>query len=277
MQDLLKATDEGPSLGDGGAWTTLKSRGCLPADGLAERLVLEDEDAVLGLHRAFLEAGADWVRTNTFRANAPTLASYGLGDRVNELNWTAARIARQAVSGSTAFVIGSVGPLPDGGWSVAERKRFYLEQLGALLDGGVQAIALETFGDVEELGIAIEAKCELHHCPVVAMLSPLAVAQRTSEEVRDLFQWLAAAGADCVGINCGGAEQILPFAREAIRSEIGFAALVTPVPDAAAEEFAAALDALILEGACLVGGCCGASPEHIRAARRMINQRMSEE
>ena len=260
--------------GDGGMGTELLAAGA-PMGSCLEALNVTQPDLVSGIHEQYIAAGARVIGTNSFGANAVRLARHGLEGRVNELNWNAAQLAKDAAKGKDVYVAGSVGPL---GITAAEaaaqgidRHRVYLEQIGALLDGGCQLIILETFLDVDELLIALHAKHTLHHCPVVALVSatdPASLAAACKK--------LCEVEADVIGVNCvdvamarqsfaslemldGPARAAFPSAglpeMRAGRAEYR----MTP------EAFAAEGRALAATGARLIGGCCGIGPGHIRA------------
>ncbi|MEO6846980.1 MAG: homocysteine S-methyltransferase family protein, partial [Chthoniobacterales bacterium] len=160
--------------GDGAMGTLLMDRG-ISTTQCFEELCVSQPDLVTEIHKEYLEAGARVIETNSFGANAVRLQRFGLANHVNEINWQAAQLAKQAAAGTGAYVAGSVGPL---GISRAQaemdgidRKAVFQEQIGALLDGGVNLILFETFSDVDELILALEIKHSLHHCPAVCMLT----------------------------------------------------------------------------------------------------------
>ena len=143
----------------------------LPGSGAVETLVLENPEAVEAMHRAFLDAGAALIRTLSLQASRAALAQLGLGDRCGEILWQAAQIARSAARSHSAWVAGAVGPLfaecPHG-----QTRKQFCEQVGTLLDGGCDLICLEGFQSVEQLLVALHAKQEVHHCPVICFLEP---------------------------------------------------------------------------------------------------------
>lgn len=154
---------------------------------------LEAPAEVAAWHRTLLDLGAKAIRTATWGANRTALASVGYGDRVNEANWTAARIAVEAVGDTEVPVFGWMGPseaTPDR--AVEE----YREQLGALLDGGCRLILFEGFSDISDMEAAVETLRELHHCPAV-VLAP----GRLGADAWELWRKRAeSAGADLVGV-----------------------------------------------------------------------------
>lgn len=266
--DLLEALAARVVVADGAMGTLLLARG---AQGCLEELCLSQPELVGQVHRDYLAAGAQLIRTHSFGSNAARLAAWGLERRVGELNWTAARIAREAAQGTGAIVAASVGPTGLG----REAGRVLEEQIGALLDGGAQCVIFETFTDVEELVVALEVKQSLHHCPAVALMvggsgAPAALGSRQSGEgVASTFSRLRDGGADVVGVNCLGTPQhTLAALGGADLTECA----VFPsagLPDASGRhtlssaEFAEGAAALAARGVRLLGGCCGTTPGHI--------------
>src|SRR5437868_6865698 len=154
--------------GDGAMATLLIERG-VPMDACFEELCASRPEMVRQVHADYLEAGARIVRTNSFGGNAVRLAKHGCEHRVGELNWLAAQLAGEVVKGTGARVAASVGPLglPPEESQRVDRLAIFLEQMGALLDGGARIVCLETFTLLDELLVAVEAKHTLHHCPVI--------------------------------------------------------------------------------------------------------------
>lgn len=266
--------------GDGAMGTELLAAGVPPGRCLDE-LCVSAPDLVRGVHERYIAAGARVIETNSLGANAVRLAAHGHEHRVNEINWSAAQLAKDAARGSGVYVAGSVGPLgvtaDEAAAQGLDRHALFLEQIGALLDGGCNLIVLETFLDVDELLIALNAKHSLHHCPVVALLAgddpallPAAVGR------------LRAADADVVGVNCvDGARAVnllavldgpgpLAAFPSAGLPENRLGQLLYP---ATPEDFAAHGRALAERGARLIGGCCGTGPRHIAALVHALQER----
>src|SRR5256714_2686552 len=200
----------GPVLCDGAMGTILLARGALSTRAFDE-LNLTDPRLVGGIHREYIAAGAEVIEANTFGANRVRLAPHGLEARVREINLHGVKIARDAreVAGENVFVAGAMGPL---GRPLAEVREMapqrvrdiFREQAEGLLEGGADLLIVETFGDAEELALAVEgirAACDL---PVVAQLTfdedGLTLAGQTVaaalERLRDL-------DIQVVGANCG--------------------------------------------------------------------------
>lgn len=265
---------------DGAMGTELLAAG-VPAGQCLEALNLDQPDLIRGVHERYIAAGARIIETNSFGANAARLAAHGLEHQVNELNWTAAQLAKEVAKGTGVYVAGSVGPLGITAEEAAargiDRHAAYIEQIGALLDGGCNFIILETFLDVEELLIAVNAKHTLHHCPVVAML-PLQDPVRFAAAAEKLI----AVDTDIIGVNCISPAQALEMVQNsgldlqnstvAAFPSAGLPAsqdgrLTYPVSP---EEFAQAGLALAAAGVRLIGGCCGTGPAHIAALTKAL-------
>lgn len=281
-----------PILVDGGMGTLLFSRG-VPQRACLEELVASHPDLVGAAHREYLDAGAEIIETLTMGANRLRLAAWGLQDRVGPLNRRAVQLAREAreVSGRDALVGGSVGPLgsPSHGTSdipEADARAAFREQIDGLLDGGADLIVLETFSDVGQLLLALDEARMASDVPILASLTfgeELVLAHGTSP--RGAAELLAAAGADAIGVNCGAgpsacldalASMGRAGAGEPVRSIMPNAGLSQRLEGrfvyaATAEYFGNVTGRLVAEGARIVGGCCGTTPEHIAAMRAALD------
>jgi homocysteine S-methyltransferase len=248
-----------------------------------DELNVRSPELVLDVHRAYLKAGAEVLETNSFGANRLKLAQYGLEAQVREINRAAAALARD-VAGDTALVAGAVGPLgariePFGPTGVLEARSYFREQLEALLGGGVDLFLLETFGDLNEIEQGIRAAREVDSSvPLIAQVT-IGPDGRTpfgatpEDAARALDEW----GADIVGLNCSvGPQAIL----EAIERMVGVTQRkLSAQPNAgmprdvsgrtmymASPEYMATYARhLIQAGAKVIGGCCGTTPDHIKA------------
>jgi homocysteine S-methyltransferase len=265
--------------GDGAIGTLLLERG-IPLGRCFEELSVSAADMIRQIHDDYIAAGARVIETNTFGANAVRLARHGLEHRVGEINWTAAQLARAAAGRHDVFVAGSVGPL---GISAEEATRrqidrttVFNEQIGSLLDGGVQLIFFETFLDLDELLVALEVKRALHHCPAICSLACNQEGRLPGGmHVRDAFAALRAADADVVGLNCVNG----PHAMTRIFETEAFADPIAAFPNAGHPQyfegrflyfatpqyFAECALRLAGHGARLIGGCCGTGPKHVAA------------
>ena len=281
---FLDAIDRGIVLLDGAMGTLLRQRGWT---GPTDVAVLEHPDLVRAVHEEYVAAGADVILTNTFEANRAVMSRHGLGGRVREANLVAARIARDVreISGAPVFVGGSVGPigreLAVGAWTLRDAAEAFREQIEALVEGGVDLLVLETFHSAAEAREAVLAARAITDLPVVAMLNFSSdLASAAGEDPADFARALTEAGADLVGVNCGVGPQaaldmLEVMAQDAHRVPLAVepnAGLPRAVQGrmiypSSAEYFADfALRAKDM-GASLIGGCCGTTPQHVRAMR----------
>ncbi len=271
-------------VGDGAMATYLYGQG-VPVGVCYEELNLTQPEVIKRVHRAYYEAGARFITTNTFGAHEERLGRYGLEDRVWEINHTAARLAREAVP-ADAYVAGSIGSIHAGRMlpsALDEYRTQYRQQARALLDGGVDAILLETYLDVEELVLALEEIRPLTQVPIIAQLALLEIGRtRDGYSLTDAFRVLSEAGADILGLNCRmGPNEIL---RSLEQTEIPEDTLLSVFPNAGRlavtdGEYAYksspqyfAENALRFHelGVRLIGGCCGTTPEHIEAMAAVL-------
>jgi methionine synthase I (cobalamin-dependent) len=287
---LLEEIEDHPLCGDGAMGTLLMERGVATQECF-EALCLSRPELISQIHAEYLAAGARIIETNSFGANAVRLCRHGLSSRVNEINWQAAQLARQAVqlarqTAKRAFVAGSVGPL---GISCSEadsqgidREDCFRTQIGALLEGGVDLIFLETFQDLDELLLALHVKQSLHHCPAICSLA-------VNEDgllpggmsLNDAFAKLAHHDAEILGINCvNGPEAALRLVEKFALSELPLAVYPNAgVPryhagrciyEVSPEAFARLGVSMAARGARIIGGCCGTTPAHIAALRKAL-------
>ncbi len=279
LRDLL--SDSRVHVVDGAMGTMLYGRGVF-LNVCYDELNLRQPELVREIHREYLRAGAEVLETNTFGANPLKLASYGLADDTERINSAAAGLAREA-GGARAAVAGAVGPLgvriePFGELSVDEARHLYLRQARGLLAGGVDGFVLETFSDVNELGAALAAVRELCDLPVIAQMTVGTDGKTHYGTDPEVFgPALQAMGADVIGVNCSvGPHGVLEAVEKLARvvtvplSAQPNAGLPREVGDRkiymASPEYMASYARRIVEaGARFVGGCCGTTPDHIRA------------
>ncbi len=229
-----------------------------------------------------MRAGAEILETNTFGANPIKLAQHGLSDETERINETAARLAREA-AGDRASVVGAIGPLgiriePFGVTSATEARDAFGRQVDGLLAGGVDGFILETFSDVDEIRAAYEAVRSRTDLPVVAQMT-VGLDGKTyyGTEPATFGPLLQAMGADVVGVNCSvGPQGILEVVEQLAKvvtvpisaqpnagqpREVGDRKMYMASPEYMAEYARRIVEA----GARFVGGCCGTTPEHIKA------------
>jgi methionine synthase / methylenetetrahydrofolate reductase(NADPH) len=266
---------------DGAMGTMLYGRGMF-LNICYDELNLKQPDLVRDIHREYVRAGAELIETNTFGANPIKLASCGLAAETERINTAAAGLARDA-AGDEAAVIGAVGPLgiriePFGETSVAEARDAFARQITGLLAGGVSGFVLETFSDVAELGAAIHAIRGLCDLPIIAQMT-VGTDGKThyGTDPVTFGPELEAMGADVIGVNCSvGPHGVLEAVEKLARvtsvplSAQPNAGLPREVADrkiymASPEYMASYARRMVEAGARFVGGCCGTSPEHIKA------------
>ncbi len=290
-RDFRKALAEEILLADGAMGTLLVSRGA-SADQAKSPLNLTDPDAVAEVHEDYLGAGARILTTNTWDANRVKLTTHEWADSLEKINREGVRLAREATSGELAFVAGSIGPLgalvkPYGTLTLGQVREIFEEQARVLLDAGVDLILLETFGGLLEAAEAVRAVRGLSQgVPIVAQMTFLADGRTAfGESAGHALPALALAGADAVGMNCTlGPQEThdvfvrLPSAVEvplSVMPNAGYPTLVhgRNVYLSSPEYLRDYATAFAEAGAAIIGGCCGTTPEHIRAMARGFDGR----
>jgi 5-methyltetrahydrofolate--homocysteine methyltransferase len=270
-----------------GAMGTMLQKAGLPAGYCPEVWNEENPAAVTAIHRLYVESGADIIETNTFGANSIKLSHYGLADKVAALNGAAVKAAR-AACGPTTKVAGSVGPTgkfiaPLGEISFNAAYDVYCEQIAALDRAGVDMIVIETVIDIQEMRAALLAAKTASPKPVFCQLSFGADGRTlTGTDPRTAAIILEAMGADVIGANCSlGPAQLLPVVAElaaasslpvSVQPNAGMPELVngqTIFPMSSAE-MAKWIPQLVAAGATYIGGCCGTTPEHIKAIKAAV-------
>ena len=272
-----------------------------------DSLNLTQPGLVSDIHRAYIDAGAQIIQTNTFGANRIKLAAFGLENQVTEINRAGVELVRNVFAENTnarpmeIFIAGDVGPLgarlaPFGRVQPEQARQIFMEQIQALADAGVDLIILETFSDVNELSEAVAAAHQVCELPVVASMTFTRDDRTLLGDAPDyVAQVLYDSGADVIGINCsGGPAQIWRILRqmrqvlmEYAGSQTGERALpyFSVMPNAGWPEqvggrimypanpdyFGEYALAFCEAGARIVGGCCGTTPQHIAAMRLALD------
>ncbi len=289
-----------PLLADGATGTMLQGMG-LPFGEPPERWTLENPDAVRELVRRYAEAGSDIVYTNTFGANRIRLRRFGLEKKVADLNRLAVQIARQGIASAKLnrpspiafpFIVASIGPTgellePYGDLEPEAAKAAFAEQAAALSEAGVDAIVCETFTDLKEALICLQAVRSVTQAPVLVSMS-FEESGRTMMGVtpEEAVRRLSDAGAVVVGANCSIGPEVVERAVRAMKEAssdtmllakpnagkpqlVGEKAVYPVMPDDMAT-FALSMKGL---GVAIIGGCCGTTPEHIAAMAGVLRQR----
>jgi 5-methyltetrahydrofolate--homocysteine methyltransferase len=296
---LKERISEGLFLLDGAMGTQLIARG-IEAGVCSDYLNIESPDIIFEIHQAYFRAGSDAVLTNTFGANKFALGRHGLSDKVKEINTAAAKIARRA-AGAGKYVLGDVGPSGDflqplGNLEAEELKEAFTEQAKALSAGGVDGFIVETMTSLDETTIAVEAvKSVSRDLPVFVSFAFDWVAGdfRTmmGVDVKSAVTKMVSLGVDAVGFNCGtvSLDEYVELAKKFVSEIMALKksqVVIFAEPNAgkpelvdgrtvykvSPEDFAAAAEKIYSAGVNIIGGCCGTTPEHIRALAEMLKK-----
>ena len=287
-----------PVLADGAMGTLLYARG-VPTSRSIDDLNLSQPGLILSVHEEYLQAGAELLETNTFGANRFRLARHGLSSKVAEINAAGVKLARQAIqrlkekqapnTEIAAWVGGSVGPLgvrlePLGKTGLDEARIAFAEQIAVLAESDVDLLVIETMPALNEARQALEAaKSIAKHLPVLVMVtvddeSECLDGSSPAQAAVLLTEW----GADAIGVNCSTGPATVLTALEAMRPATALPIAGMPnagMPRAvegrniylcSPEYMASFARKAIAAGAQIIGGCCGTTPNHIRAMRSAI-------
>ncbi|HEY7170187.1 MAG TPA: bifunctional homocysteine S-methyltransferase/methylenetetrahydrofolate reductase [Vicinamibacterales bacterium] len=286
MKPFSEAIAERVLVCDGAMGTMLYSRGVFINKSF-DAMNLTQAELVESVHDEYVRAGADILETNTFGANRIKLGSFGLADKLGEINAAGVALARKAAGGQ-AYVAGSIGPLgiriePWGKTGVDEAREFFREQAEALAGAGVDLFILETFRDLNEISAAIDAVRLVSDLPIIA--------QMTTEEDGNTLDGtpperfapeLEKRGATIIGVNC--AVGPAPMLETIERMEAVTRLRLSAQPNAgkprdvegrniylcSPEYMASYARRFILHNVRIVGGCCGTTPEHIKQIKAAV-------
>ena len=292
---LLEIVRTRPLIGDGAMGTQLMLAG-LEQGGCGEAWNLTHPDKVLGIQRRYAEAGSDCIITNTFGGSRIMLNRHGHAGDVPEVNKAAVAIAREAFGGKPGYVLGDIGPFgglmePYGDFTEAQVRDAFNEQARALVDGGADAIIIETQTGLEELGLGIAAAKEAGAaCIIGSMAYDVTLDGSTFRTMMGIdperaAEFMQDEGAHIVALNCGTGMD-MPHAREAIeryRQATGLPVMAQPnagqpklvemkvVYDETPAEMVKGVVPMLEAGTNVLGACCGSTPDHIRAFRQAID------
>jgi methionine synthase / methylenetetrahydrofolate reductase(NADPH) len=270
-------------IGDGAIGTFLYLKGL---DRCFEELNLTDPLKVQEVHQAYLQAGAELIQTNTYAANKIKLSRYGLEDKVAMINKAAVSCAKKVISNEDAYLLGTIGGIrgfQKRAHSMADIIGSFEEQMNSLLESEIDGLLLETFYDFEELSTCLTIARKKTNLPIIAHVSldevgvlhggiPLKAALNALEDF----------GADVVGLNCrmGPFHMLQSFEEVPLLNK----AFLSAYPNASLPDykdgrlvyqtnpkyFGDSAKAFVEEGIRLIGGCCGTTPDHIRAVAKAV-------
>jgi 5-methyltetrahydrofolate--homocysteine methyltransferase len=284
FRDLIK---ERTLLSDGAMGTILQEAG-VAAGTCPELLNVEERDTIRSIHRAYIQAGADIIETNTFGGSSAKLSSYGLEDRTEELNRAAVKVAIEAADGR-ALVGGSIGPTgrfvtPVGDLTFDQAVDIFTLQAGAIATAGADLILLETFSDIKEIRAAVIAIRSITDIPILAhMTFELSGLTLLGSSPEAAAVTLEAAGVDVIGSNCGlGPDGILDVLRRMSSvTELPLIAMPNAgmprldgdrtVFPASPDDMAEPVSEFLGIGTAVIGGCCGTTPDHISRMREALD------
>ncbi len=285
--NFLNRLNDGVILFDGGMGTELYNKGVF-INKCFEELNLTNPSLVKQVHEEYKKAGADVLETNTFGGNRFKLKPFMLLDKIYDINYQGAKIARE-VARDALFVAGAIGPLgiriePLGPISREEAREFFKEQVQPLLDGGVDLFILETFIYPEELKQGIMAVRELSDLPVIAQVTiDEDCSSLTGASPEITIKELESLGADVIGVNCTVGPQVMLSWLERVRKLTKLPISVMPnagkpknidgrnIYLTSPEYLGEYAKHYIQTGANVIGGCCGTNPEHIKRMRNTLN------
>lgn len=290
---ITDAVKGGRVLVSDGAWGTFLQVKGLKSGKCPEMWNLEHPEEVRDIAWCYSQAGSDMVETNSFGGSSIKLHHYGLSDRTEEINEVAAKLSRDG-AGDERWVIASVGPtgkmLVMGDVSEEELLEAFKQQATALARGGADAICIETMSAIDEAVLAVRAARDCTECEIICTFTFDRTVQghyRTMMGVSpaDAAKASIEAGAHIVGTNCGNGfagmieivkeirvasmqAPILVHANAGIPQNRGGKIVFPETPD----QMAGLVPDLIKGGANIIGGCCGTTPDHIRAIREAVDR-----
>ena len=283
---LYRLIEESPVILDGATGSNLQKAG-MPVGVCPEQWILDNEEALIRLQKAYVDAGTRILYAPTFSGNRVKLEEYGLGDRAEEINKKLVSLSKRA-AGEKALVAGDLTMTgaalePIGPMKLEELIDIYKEQARYLLEAGVDLFVVETMMSLAETRAAVIAIKEVCDLPVIASMT-------FQEDGRTLYGTdpitavvvLQSVGADVIGVNCStGPDEMIPIVRQMkeyaeipilAKPNAGLPVLVQgeTIYPMSPEEFASYGPAFVEAGAGMLGGCCGTTPEHIRCLTESV-------
>jgi 5-methyltetrahydrofolate--homocysteine methyltransferase len=291
VSTIYEVLESSTLISDGAMGTMLQDRG-LTDGGSPELWNVERPEEIENILEEYAQAGARLITTNTFGGTRGRLAMHGLEDRLYELNKAGAEIAKRVASRHPGtFVMGDIGPTGDlmepmGPLTLESAKDIFAEQIRGLVDGGADALLIETMSDLSEVEAAVNAAHEVApHLPVIATMS-FDTNLRTMMGVKpsQAVQRLSALGVRIIGANCGrGMDEMRIIAKEMVgarpsdvfiiaQSNAGLPVLVgdTFEYQGSPTEMAKFASEMRDLGVNIIGSCCGSTPDHTGAMAKAI-------
>lgn len=280
--DFRRELKERILIGDGAMGTLLYSRGI---DNCYEELNCTEPDQIEAIHRAYLEAGADILQSNTYGANYHKLTRYGLEDEVSQINRQGIAIAKKVAMGK-AYVFGTIGStrnIRKSDISLEDIKRSFREQLYSLLIENPDGLLFETYYDLEELETVLQIARHETNIPIITNVTLHELGNlQNGVKLNDAFHRLEQLGADVVGLNCRLGPHHMIRALESV--QIPEHAALSAYPNASLpdyvegrlvyetdpEYFGSSAIQLRDQGVSVIGGCCGTTPLHIKAIKDAV-------
>lgn len=272
---------------DGATGSNLMAQG-MPRGICTERWVIEHRDVIQKLQKSYIEAGSRIIYAPTFGGNRLSLKQHGLENKIQEINSTLVSYSRE-ISGNKAFVAGDITTsgqfvTADGEYTYEDAFEMYKEQITILKNAGVDLIAAETMINIEETLAAVDAANSVCDLPVMCTVTVEAdgsiFSGGNAVEAAVAFE---SAGAAAVGINCSvGPDQLVSVIRN-IREAVSIPVIAKPnagmpviddqgnaVYSMNPADFAKHMQVLVKNGAGIIGGCCGTTPDFIREMKKLL-------
>lgn len=288
FRDVLARGDR--LVSDGATGTNYQMRG-LERGQAPEQWLYDAPDKVIALHRDFILAGANIILTNTFGSTAMRLAETGISESAAQVNRRAVELACQAIHGERVWVAGSIGPSgallePFGALSREDAVAQFGAQAQALAEGGVDLIVIETQFDLGEATAAFEGARAATTVPIIVSFSfDMGTNTMMGLKAAQVAKEMTLLGADAVGVNCGRSLDENLVNLQAMRAATNLPVWMKPnaglprmtdddvaIYDVTPELMGEAAERWLEAGAQIIGGCCGTSPQHLRAIAQAVER-----